>query len=215
MLDIKSSGHPKKAPVILSILNRIFAFALGLRLTRHNPAQGLVLKGILSPLPKVKSFNQCFTTPEALQAEKTMIQQAIDLGTSKSFVPLKFANSFEEGLKKAEKRLGFLLEDEQIYATKLATDNHQLVLIAGTAGTGKSTTFLAAKYIDAERGQSIVGTSVSKKAADALAESAEISTFTVDMLTTQYKNGINHLRHHASLIVDEASLLTISQLNLL
>ncbi|WP_028835545.1 MULTISPECIES: tyrosine-type recombinase/integrase [unclassified Pseudoalteromonas] len=64
MLDIESSGHPKKAPVILSILNRIFAFALGLRLTRHNPAQGLVLKDILSPLPKVKSFAAIVTPKE-------------------------------------------------------------------------------------------------------------------------------------------------------
>ena len=162
-----------------------------------------------------KSNNQCFTTPEALQAEQTMIQQAIDLSNTKFFMPIKFASSFEVGLNKAEERLGFELDDEQVVATKLATNTQQLVLIAGTAGTGKSTSFLATKYIYAERGQSIIGASVSKKAADALAESADISTFTVDKLITQYKTGFNRLQHHASLIVDEASLLTVFQLNML
>jgi integrase len=56
MLDIESSGSPKKAPVILSVINRIFGFALAHRLTRTNPAQGLPLRDIIAPLPKVKSF---------------------------------------------------------------------------------------------------------------------------------------------------------------
>lgn len=56
MLKIEASGNPKKAPMILSVINRIFGFALANRLTRTNPAQGLPLKDIIAPLPKVKSF---------------------------------------------------------------------------------------------------------------------------------------------------------------
>jgi integrase len=56
MLEIEYSGNLKKAPVILSVLNRIFGFALGHRLTRTNPAQGLALRDIISPIPKAKSF---------------------------------------------------------------------------------------------------------------------------------------------------------------
>lgn len=54
MLAIEAAGTPKKAPVILSVINRIFAYALAHRLTRNNPAQGLSLRDILKPLPKVK-----------------------------------------------------------------------------------------------------------------------------------------------------------------
>lgn len=54
MLTIESTGAPKKAPVILAIINRIFAYALAHRLTRTNPAQGLSLRDILKPMPKVK-----------------------------------------------------------------------------------------------------------------------------------------------------------------
>lgn len=54
MLSIEAAGTPKKAPVILSIINRIFGYALAHRLTRTNPAQGLPLRDILKPLPKVQ-----------------------------------------------------------------------------------------------------------------------------------------------------------------
>jgi integrase len=65
MLEIEASGSAKKAPVILSLINRVFAYALAHRLTRDNPAQGLSLRDIIGPLPKVKSF-AAITNPEAL-----------------------------------------------------------------------------------------------------------------------------------------------------
>lgn len=54
MLSIEAAGTPKKAPVILSVINRIFGYVLAHRLTRTNPAQGLPLRDILKPLPKVQ-----------------------------------------------------------------------------------------------------------------------------------------------------------------
>jgi integrase len=57
MLSIEASGSPKKAPVILSVINRIFGYALAHRLTRDNPAQGLPLKDIIKPLKKVRSHS--------------------------------------------------------------------------------------------------------------------------------------------------------------
>jgi integrase len=55
MLSLEASGSPKKAPVILSVINRIFGYALAHRLTRFNPAQGLPLRDIIKPLPKVQN----------------------------------------------------------------------------------------------------------------------------------------------------------------
>ncbi len=54
MLSIEATGTPKKAPLILSAINRIFGYALAHRLTRINAAQGLPLSDIIKPLPKVK-----------------------------------------------------------------------------------------------------------------------------------------------------------------
>lgn len=54
MLSIEADGKRRKAPVVLSIVNRIFGYALAHRLTRTNPAQGLPLGDILQPAPKVQ-----------------------------------------------------------------------------------------------------------------------------------------------------------------
>jgi len=53
MISIESNGTPRKASPILSIINRIFNYALASRLTNHNPALGLKLREILKPMPKV------------------------------------------------------------------------------------------------------------------------------------------------------------------
>ncbi|MBA6397585.1 tyrosine-type recombinase/integrase [Colwellia sp. BRX10-4] len=64
MLSIEASGSPKKAPVILAIINRIFGYALAHRLTRNNPAQGLPLKDIIKPLKKVRSHSAIINPTE-------------------------------------------------------------------------------------------------------------------------------------------------------
>jgi len=64
MLSIEASGAPKKAPVILSIINRIFGYALAHRLTRDNPAQGLPLRDIIKPLAKVRSHSAIIKASE-------------------------------------------------------------------------------------------------------------------------------------------------------
>jgi integrase len=65
MLSIEAKGTPKKAPNVLSTINRIYGYALAHRLTRHNPAQGLPLRDILKPLPKTQN-RAAIITPEQL-----------------------------------------------------------------------------------------------------------------------------------------------------
>lgn len=54
MLSIEAKGTPKKAPNVLSVINRVYGYALAHRLTRSNPAQGLPLKDILKPFVKTQ-----------------------------------------------------------------------------------------------------------------------------------------------------------------
>lgn len=65
MLSIEASGSPRKAPMALSVINRIFGYALAHRFTRNNPAQGLPLGDILKPMPKVE-HRAAITRPLAL-----------------------------------------------------------------------------------------------------------------------------------------------------
>ncbi len=80
MLSIEATGALKKAPVILSVINRIFGYALAHRLTRTNPAQGLPLRDIIKPLPKVRSHS-AIVKP----AELARLIQDIDSTQSGSF----------------------------------------------------------------------------------------------------------------------------------
>lgn len=52
-------------PTILSVINRIFGYALAHRYTRINPAQGLPLSDILKPMPKA-GHRAAITKPLAL-----------------------------------------------------------------------------------------------------------------------------------------------------
>lgn len=65
MLSQKEAGTPKKAPPILSTLNRIFGFALGKELTETNPAQNFPLRDVIGKLPAVKHM-AAITEPKAL-----------------------------------------------------------------------------------------------------------------------------------------------------
>jgi len=67
MLSIEAAGTAKKAPVMLSIINRIFGYALAHRLTRTNPAQGLPLRDIIKPFPKVRSRSAIVKPAELAQ----------------------------------------------------------------------------------------------------------------------------------------------------
>lgn len=65
MLAIEAAGHRRKATLILSMLNRVFGYALAHRYTRMNPAQGLPLGDILKPMPKVQ-HRAAITRPKDL-----------------------------------------------------------------------------------------------------------------------------------------------------
>jgi integrase len=54
MISIESKGTPRSASPILSVIDRIFNYALAFRLTSHNPTQGLKLRQILKPMPKIR-----------------------------------------------------------------------------------------------------------------------------------------------------------------
>ncbi len=84
MLAIEGAGTPKKAPNILAIINRVFGYALAHRLTRNNPAQGLPLRDILKPLPKVKHMAAIINPNELARLIKD-----IDTNESGSFCTIE------------------------------------------------------------------------------------------------------------------------------
>jgi integrase len=53
LIAAESKDTPRKASPILSVINRIFNYALANRLTSHNPAMGVKIREILKPMPKI------------------------------------------------------------------------------------------------------------------------------------------------------------------
>lgn len=66
MLALKKAGTPKKANPILSVLNRIFAFAIANGLVRNNPAQNIPLRDLIGPLEPIK-HQAAITKPKILK----------------------------------------------------------------------------------------------------------------------------------------------------
>ena len=54
MLSLEKAGKRRSAGNVLSTISRIFCYARGLRYASSNPAEGVVLRDILEPMPKVK-----------------------------------------------------------------------------------------------------------------------------------------------------------------
>jgi len=65
MQKIDNAGHGKSAAPILSVINRIFGYALANRLTRYNPAQGFPLSDIIRPVARTV-HRAAITEPKAL-----------------------------------------------------------------------------------------------------------------------------------------------------
>jgi integrase len=54
MKSIESAGTPRKASLALSVIRRVFNYAMANRLANSNPTVGVTLREILQPMPKVR-----------------------------------------------------------------------------------------------------------------------------------------------------------------
>ena len=72
MLAIEAAGHPKKCRPILSVINRVYCYAFVHGFKGQNPAQGLSLKDILKPIPKVKHMSAITERSQLAKLIKTI-----------------------------------------------------------------------------------------------------------------------------------------------
>jgi len=76
MQQIDKKGLGKSCSPILSVINRVFGYALGQRLIRRNPAQGFPLSDVIKPLAVVKNRAAIITSKELGQLMRD-IQDAL------------------------------------------------------------------------------------------------------------------------------------------
>lgn len=132
MLSLEKAGKRRSANNILSVINRIFGYALGHRYTRSNPAQGLPLGDILKPMPKVK-HRAAITQPKAL-AQLIRDIDTVDSGSyctveALRLIPRLFLRPNEIRLLKWE-YIDFGLKRIEIPAEVMKCDREHLVPMA-------------------------------------------------------------------------------------
>ena len=112
------------------------------------------------------------------------------------------------GLLKA----GYPLSEEQIAAIRSVTSSEgRVAIIEGAAGSGKTTTLRPIADLYREHGQSIIATAVAWRTAVALGNDVDARPFCVDKLLRLAARGGIEINKDATIIVDEAGMLSTRQ----
>lgn len=129
------------------------------------------------------------------------------------YEPLKISeNEIEAGISKSESDQGFFLTDEQRAVVESSIKNN-VVIITGSAGTGKTSISRAILNIYKQAGYSIACCALSAMAAQRITEATGFPSSTIHRLLGYGPNGFSH-SHEAPLsedviLVDECSMINV------
>ena len=150
--------------------------------------------------------DQMFTTPEILAQERKLLAWA---ERRMSYQPTDSAHAPERSV--------VALTHLQAEAAAAVGGDAHLTLIVGPAGTGKTTALSPAVEQLRAEGRVVFGVAPSASAADVLSRETGVDADTVDKLLTEHslRRGPDHrydLPAHATVIVDEAGMLSTAKL---
>lgn len=148
-----------------------------------------------------------FTTPEMLRMEKALLDTARDLrnqgATEETSTPL--SNALDTARQS--------LSAEQLQVVREVTKAlGGLHLVVGMAGTGKTTTFRAAREVWEKQGIIVYGACLSGKAASGLEAETGIQSATLHRFLWGLEHGAMSLGPRAAVLVDEAAMVGTRQL---
>jgi Ti-type conjugative transfer relaxase TraA len=151
-----------------------------------------------------------YTTRNMLQTEKSLIENAESLSSSKSHGVEE--RSVVQGLIKANERLeeyGGLSQD-QIKAIYHLTDQGQLKCVVGIAGAGKTTALKVCQDIWQESGYAVYGLAPTGKAAQNL-EREGIKSSTLHKFLKGFEEGRCQYNPNSVLVLDEAGMVDVER----
>ena len=105
------------------------------------------------------------------------------------------------------------LSAEQAAAVRHVTGPERIALVAGAAGSGKSTMLAAAREAWERGGRRVLGAALAGKAADGLRESSGIASRTLSAWAHRWERGRDLLEPGDVLVIDEAGMLGTAQLS--
>lgn len=150
-----------------------------------------------------------FTTRYMIETEQRL-HRAADLMAESSLHGLKKRHR-EAALTRAEQR-GLVLSSEQAGALTHVTDGHNLGIVVGHAGTGKSAMLGVAREAWEAAGYEVRGVALSGIAAENLESGSGIASRTIASLEHGWAQGRDLLTSCDVLVIDEAGMVGTRQL---
>lgn len=148
-----------------------------------------------------------FTTPEVLRMERALLSTARLLRQQGEAGPVNTSPRDSPETQYA----GLSAEQTQVVREVTATRGG-LYLVVGMAGTGKTTTFRAAKEVWEQQGVAVLGACLSGKAASGLEAATGIRSATLHRLLWGLEHDAVTLHPRAAVLVDEAAMVGTRQL---
>jgi Ti-type conjugative transfer relaxase TraA len=149
-----------------------------------------------------------FTTPEMLELEKQLLEQAGNLHRNHDH------QVSEQVMESVMQKYAHLNPEQREAVAHITVKPEGLALVAGMAGTGKTTMLKAAAEVWEKQGFKVQGAALAGKAAEGLAEEAGIATMTIhkSLFLAENSHGLfsdfkNPLTKNTVLVVDEAGMV--------
>jgi len=151
-----------------------------------------------------------FTTHEMIEAEQRL-HRAAELMAERERHQVRNADR-EAALARGETR-GLVLSGEQAEALAHITDGHDLGIVVGHAGTGKSAMLGVAREAWEAAGYEVRGVTLSGIAAENLESGSGIASRTIASLEHGWQQGRDGLTPRDVLVIDEAGMVGTRQLD--
>ena len=150
-----------------------------------------------------------FTTGVMIEAEQRLHRAAELMAERKRHEVNEAAR--KAAVARAEAR-GLVLSGEQAEALAHVTDGHDLGVVVGHAGTGKSAMLGVAREAWEAAGYEVRGAALSGIAAENLESGSGIASRTIASLEHGWEQGRDRLTSHDVLVIDEAGMVGTRQL---
>jgi hypothetical protein len=148
-----------------------------------------------------------YSTPELLAIEERIVGVAIR-GTGQPA-----GRARREDVEAAIARRPYLAPEQRTMIRRLALEGGTLAVVAGKAGTGKTTALAAAREAWAASGTTVIGAAVARRAARELQDAAGIPSESLEALLRSLRRGGSYgLAEGAVVVLDEASMVATRDL---
>jgi conjugative relaxase-like TrwC/TraI family protein len=157
-------------------------------------------------IPGGRGRERRYTTPELLQVEQRVIARVLDGQDTRTVVVP------QDAVERALRARPYLSSEQRAMVRRLAVGGDAVAVVAGKAGTGKTSALDAAREAWEQAGTQVFGAAVARRAAQELESGAGILSTSVAAILAAIRGGTWRPPPGSVLVVDEAGMLPTREL---